>query len=81
MLCRDIQAKMFYVKGDNGRWRYRLWVDDVTLYESEEMVMVTYWWIEHPRPSVIARGVVTQRMHWRGSWGMLEDVYVIQELP
>lgn len=81
MLAHEVEPKMFYVKRTTARIVERVWVEDVALYEKEEMVQVTFRWIDHPRPNVIERGLVTQQMHWRGLWSFQPEVYVVQELP
>lgn len=80
MRAHEIQAKMFYVS-DHNRGGYRVWVEDVTFYEAEQMVMVTMKWVTHPRPETLQRGTTTERMHWTGYWSYHPEVYVIQELP
>jgi hypothetical protein len=79
MRAHEIEAKMFYISASSAG--YRLWVDDVTLYEAENMVQITYRWLQHPRRNVLNRDVITQRMHWTGYWQYVPEVYEITELP
>lgn len=81
MLARDLKPYSRYsAANDQGR-RFMIQTLDVTHYDIEDMVQVTWYWLAHPTAKIPDREVRVQHMKASSYWPYKEDPFVIEEFP